>query len=208
MTEPVSEPTSVAAVTDEKALPKRDQVLELLKEGTYTREEMATKLGMSVASVNSQFTYLRWMGKFIKYDEAKKLSLCTEAEFEAWEATKKSATKASTAKPKTPTEAYAAMKKALEADTKNRDAWVTKFGAAKTAFDANSTSEDARDTMDEAAAMVTLLSLKVKRGQIKFNATPVPAPEPEVVVTPETITETVDDDMSLDDKTIEDDELI
>ena len=166
--------TDATVTTDEKALPKRDQVLELLKLGTYTREEMATKLGMSVASVNSQFTYLRWMKNFIKYDEDKKLSLCTEEEYDAWEASKKSAVKKSTAKAKTPQEAYVAMKKALDADIKNRNAWVTKFEAAKVALAEDENDETLQDINAEAAAMVTLLSLKVKRGQKKFDETPEP----------------------------------
>lgn len=185
---------------DEKTVPKRDQVLELLKEGGYTREEMATKLNMSVASVNSQFTYLRWMKNFIKYDENKKLSLCTEEEYNEWEASKKATAKKSTAKVKTPAEAYVAMKKVLDTDTKNRDAWITKFEAAKAAVAADPNNEDLVDANAEASAMVILLSLKVKRAQAKFDATPVPEPEApveEIVSTDEIIeagTDPLDDD--------------
>ena len=191
---------------EEKALPKRDQVLELLKDGNYTREEMATKLSMSVASVNSQFTYLRWMGNFIRYDENKKLSICTEAEFNEWEASKKTATKASTAKPKSPVEVYEAMKKTLATDIKNRDAWIAKAAAANKAAAGNEDDEDLMDAIDEAEAMVVLLALKVKRGQIKFDATPVPVVEP--IVTPEALTEEPSEDVEVEDGIAADDDII
>lgn len=173
----------------EKTEPKRSQVLALLAEGCYTREEMAEKLKMSVASVNSQFTYLRWMSKFIKYDENKKLSLCTEEEFNAWEASKKTSTKASTAKAKTPQEQYATMKKTLETDTKNMLAWNTKYDQVRVAAQEDTENEELQDTYAEAAAMCTLLKLKVKRLTKKISETPVPEPE---VVTPEAIIEDLD----------------
>jgi hypothetical protein len=44
---------------------KREQILELVKEGEYTKAKIAEKVGMKPEGVSSQFTYLRWMGNNI-----------------------------------------------------------------------------------------------------------------------------------------------
>lgn len=178
-------------MSEDKAQPKRDQVLELLKEGGYTREEIATKLGMPLGSVNSQFTYLRWMGNFIVYDENKKLSLCTEAEYADWEAAK-AANKKAPAVAKSPEEQYVALQKALATDQKNLSAWATKFEAADKAWSEDTENEDLADNKTEAAAMVTLLSIKVKRATNKLAA--MPTPEPKVVTSEEIVEAPLSDD--------------
>ena len=172
-------------MSEDKAQPKREQVLELLKEGGYTREEIAAKLGMSAGSVNSQFTYLRWMGNFIVYDENKKLSIVTEQEYNDWEAAK-AANKKSPAAAKTPEETYNALQKSLATDQKNLAAWAVKFQTANEAWEQDTENEELTDNKTEAAAMVTLLNIKVKRAAAKFAALPVPEPK---VVTPEEVVE-------------------
>lgn len=182
-------------MSEDKAQPKREQVLELLKEGGYTREEIATKLGMSAGSVNSQFTYLRWMGNFIIYDENKKLSLVTEQEYNDWEAARAANKKAPTAA-KTPEELYNSLQKSLATDQKNLSAWAVKFNTANTAWEADTENEELIDNKTEAAAMVTLLNIKVKRAANKLAEMPVPEPK---VVTPEEVVATDGMDAADDD---------
>ena len=50
--------------------PKREQVKDMIAEGTHTKAQIAETLGMSAASVSTQMTYLRWMGNNIIYDDS------------------------------------------------------------------------------------------------------------------------------------------
>lgn len=148
---------------------KQDQVLECLKKGTYTREEIAAELGISTASVSSQFTYLRWKGNFIKFDENRKLSLCTSEEYDAWVAAKaKTATaKAKTTSTKTPYEQYQAALKTLETQEKQYLSWSEKAEQARKDLDNEPDNEQVLDAYDEASSNATLLRLKIKKGKIR-----------------------------------------
>lgn len=166
-------------MSDEKVA-KRDQVLALLKEGKYTREQIAVQLGMSTASVSSQFTYLRWMGNYIIADENKVLSLATETEFAAWEAAResnrKTKTTTSAASTKSPAEQYESAKKAIETSTKQLASWTAKFEQAEKDLAAETDNALIRELYEEAGAMVTLLTIKLRRQQTKFDAMEVPEP--------------------------------
>lgn len=197
-------------MSDEKVA-KRDQVLAMLREGKHTREQIATTLGMSTASVSSQFTYLRWMGNYIVADATTKIvSLATETEFAAWEAARESNRKTKTTastSTKSPAEQYDSAKKAVEATTKQLAAWTAKLEQAEKDLAAETDNELIRELYEEAQAMVTLTTIKLRRQQVKFDALPVPEPEP--VADPE------DDELSSDemldeenDDVIDDNDLV
>lgn len=170
-------------MTEETVLPKREQVKALLN-GTMTREEIATQLGMSTASVSSQLTYLRWMGNFVIYDDDKKLSLATESEYNDWTAAKaaKAGTKkASAGSTKTPAEQYAALTKQIGTEKKQITTWEAK--QAQLIKDLANDPNDAEfiEMKAEADAMLVLLNIKLNRNERKLAA----MPEPEEDVTDE-----------------------
>lgn len=70
----------------------RDQVLDLLRIGCYTKLGISNLLKISVASVASHMTILKHKGHFIIYDaEFKQLSLATKKRYEAWRLAKRKA---------------------------------------------------------------------------------------------------------------------
>lgn len=171
-------------MSDEKVA-KRDQVLAMLREGKHTREQIATTLGMSTASVSSQFTYLRWMGNYIVADAATKIvSLASETEFAAWEAdraaNRKTKTTTSATSTKSPAEQYDSAKKAVEATTKQLTAWAAKLEQAEKDLAAETDNALIRELYEEASAMVTLTTIKLRRQQVKLDALPVPEPVEDV----------------------------
>ena len=166
-------------MTEEIAVPKREQVKALL-DGTKTREEIAAQLGMSTASVSSQLTYLRWMGNFVIYDEDKKLSLVTEAEYNDWTAAKaaKAGTKkASTGTTKTPAEQYAALTKQIGNEKKQLASWEAKQAQLVKDLINDPSDEEFVEMKVEADAMVALLGVKLARANRKLATLPEPEEE-------------------------------
>ena len=162
-------------------VPKRDQVKLLIAKGGYTRDTIAKELGMSVASVSSQFTYLRWMGNFIIFDDDKHLSLVDEATYNAWvaeKAAKAGTKKTSASATKTPAEQYKTLAKTIGVEKKQQEAWKAKL--AKIEKDQEDMPEDDEliEMGLEAGAMVTLLGIKVARNEKKLAAMPEPEEEP------------------------------
>jgi len=162
-------------------IPKRDQVKELIIKGGYTRDKIAKELNMSTASVSSQFTYLRWMGNFITFDDEKILSMVTEAEYNEWVAAKaaKAGTKKSAvASTKTPAEQYKALAKTIGVEKKQLTVWEAKLITINKDLAAMPEDSELLEMQAEASAMVVLLSIKVKRNERKLAAMPEPEEAP------------------------------
>jgi hypothetical protein len=149
---------------------KRDQVLAFLTLGTHTRIQMAEALDCKVASISSNFTYLRWMGNFITANEDGTMRLCTEEESVALEEAKVANRKAkSTAEPKTPEEQAAAANKALARAEKTLETWEQRQDAILVELEGDDeVTEELTDRRDEAAANITLLKIKIKRTKARL----------------------------------------
>jgi len=149
-----------------KDIPKRDQVLELLKEGGYTREEIAQKLDMTTASVSSQFTYLRWMGNYIIYDENKVLSLVDQDEYKAWQAAREANKKVKTSgSSKSPEEQAEALDKTIKNQEKQLTGWREKLVKIDRDLEDDSGNEELLELKAEAQANIVLLEIKIKRNK-------------------------------------------
>lgn len=170
-------------MADEKTTTKRDQVLEMLNEGTFTREQIAEKLGMPVASVSSQFTYLRWMGNYIIYDNNKVVKTATKEEYDTWVAERAANKKTGKASTRDPQDQANALAKSLGNWKKSLASWKGKL--KKVNVDLNDMPDDAelQELCDEAAANITLLNIKIRRGEKK--ALTLPEPLDEIDETPE-----------------------
>ena len=155
----------------EEKVSKREQVRLAIEEGKYTKKEIATNLEMSTGSVSSQMTYLRWMGNFIKWDDDKILSFCTEEEFNAWKAeqSKGSGTKASAKL--TPDEQAVKLAKTIATQGKSLTAWEKKLEGADEVL-ADSDTEENQDYVDECKANITLIKIKLKRNVVKSDDLP------------------------------------
>lgn len=157
-------------MSETKEMSKRDQVLEMLKEGGYTRDEIAQKLDMTTASVSSQFTYLRWMGHFIIYDENRILSLVDQDEYEKWQAEKEKNRKTKSVSTRTPEEQAEALEKTLENQTKQLDNWREKLVKIDADMEKMPNDEELQDMQAEAQANITLLEIKMKRNKAKLES--------------------------------------
>jgi predicted transcriptional regulator len=158
-------------MAEEKTMNRREQVAELIKEGTHTKAEIAEMLDVSPASVSSQMTYLRWMGNFIKYDENKVLTFCTEDEYNDWQeelaANRKTKTSA-----RTPEEQAEATYKAIERQETQLSTWQKKL--AQIESDIADDPDDAQldEFKREAEANITLLEIKISRNKVKQEDLP------------------------------------
>jgi len=157
-------------MSETKEMSKRDQVLEMLKEGGHTRDEIAQKLEMSTASVSSQFTYLRWMGYYIIYDENKILSLVDQDEYEKWQAEKERNKKTKAVSTRTPEEQAEALEKTLGNQTKQLDNWREKLVKIDADMEKMPNDEELQDMQAEAQANITLLEIKMKRNKAKLES--------------------------------------
>jgi len=146
---------------------KREQVKDLIAEGGHTKADIAEALEMSVSSVSSQMTYLRWMGNNIVYNEDKVLSLVTVEEFEAWQATRAARTtegRAKKASTKSPEEQMAAVTRTLKGAMTALNNWEARI--VKTTED---NIEDFEEFTAESSANVVLLEIKIKRAEAKIE---------------------------------------
>lgn len=175
---------------------KRDQVLEMLREGGYTREEIADALDMTVASVSSQFTYLRWMGNFIIYDEDKVIHLVNQEEYDKWleEKAANRKTKSSTSA-KTPQEQADALDKTIKNQTKQLENWQAKKTKIDNDLEAMPDDDELQEMQAEAAANITLLQIKIKRNNAKLADLPEPADADDIEAEVADDVEADDDDL-------------
>jgi hypothetical protein len=153
-------------MSEEKTMNRREQVAELIKEGTYTKAEIAEMLEVTTASVSSQMTYLRWMGNFIKYDENKVLSFCTEDEYNSWkeelEANRKTKTSA-----RTPEEQAEAVYNAIQRQEVQLANWRKKLTQIVDDLQADPDDAQLDEFKREAEANITLLEIKISRNETK-----------------------------------------
>lgn len=161
-------------------LDRRGQVKSLIEEATHTKAEIADKIGVSQASVSSQMTYLRWMGNFIKYDEDKILSFCTEEEYEAWQAELQAKRKTKSTAARTPEEQAKAVAQAIERQEKQLENWEKKLVQITADLQAEPEDEELLELEAEASANITLLKLKIKRNAVKAEELPEVPDEEEV----------------------------
>jgi hypothetical protein len=165
-------------MSEEKTMTKRDQVLEMLNEGTFTREQIAEKLAMPVASVSSQFTYLRWMGNYIIYNEDKIVRTATKEMYDAWVAERAANKKTSTrASAKSPQDQADALAKTLANWKKLFASWGVKLKKIDADLITMPDDDELQELRDEAAANTTLLGIKIKRGEKKALTLPEPLDE-------------------------------
>ncbi len=141
----------------------RIRVQQLIETGNYTKKEIAEELDLTVASVSSNMTYLRWGGNFIIWNEDKKLSFTDEAGFDAWEAAKKSSRKGAVSK-LTAQERFDKLTKTIASQTKTLSKWEAKAEAL-----ADDPQED-ETLLPEAEAQVVLFGIKVARNQAALDA--------------------------------------
>lgn len=160
-----------------KETPKRDQVLALLQDPTvkYTREELAIKLQTTVASISSQFTYLRWMGNFIIFDENKKLSLVSQAEYEAWAAARSAKAGKKATATRSPEAQAVALAKTVAGQEKQLATWAAKLEQVVKDLVAEPVNETLLELQTEARANVDLLTIKIKRNKAKLLELPEPS---------------------------------
>jgi biotin operon repressor len=154
------------AEAEKKKMNRREEVAELIKEGTHTKAEIAEKLEVSPASVSSQMTYLRWMGNFITYDENKVLSFCDEETHIAWKADLE-ANRKTKASARTPEEQAEATYNAIAKQTTQLANWRKKLDQIEK--DLVEEPEDAQldEFKREAEANITLLEIKISRNEVK-----------------------------------------
>lgn len=164
-------------MSEEKTMTKRDQVLEMLKEGTFTREQIAEKLGMPIASVSSQFTYLRWMGNYIIYDENKIVKSVSKETYDAWVAERAANKKTGKASTRDPQDQANALAKSLGNWKKLLTSWLGKKAKIDTDLHDMPDDEELQELGDEAAANVTLLTIKIRRGEKRALTLPEPLDE-------------------------------
>lgn len=158
-------------MADETKVTKKDQVFEMLQEGTYTKQQMADALDCKIGSISSNFTYLRWAGNFIKTDADGVCSLITEEEAEAIEAEKAANRKEKTpATTKTPKEQAEAAEKAVKRMSTTLENWEQKQDAFLIEFEDKEVDIDDQDKLDEAAANIVLLKIKIKRANARLAA--------------------------------------
>ncbi len=162
-------------MVDEK-VSKRDQVKNAIAECTFTKKQIAENLGMSIGSVSSQMTYLRWMGNFIMWNDDKIMTFCTEEEFDAWKAaqSKKSGTTAAVSK-LTPDEQAVKLAKTIATQGKSLENWEKKLVDAEEVLeseDNEENQEENQDYVDECNANIVLVKIKIKRNIAKADALP------------------------------------
>ncbi len=187
-------------MANEKKMGKRDQVKAAIESGGKTKIEIAEALGMSVASVSSQMTYLRWMGMFIIYDENKILSAVTEEEFEAWQEELKANRKTKAVSNKTPEEQAVALQKTIKTQNGTLVKWEKKLDNTVKALIDDPEDDELLECQDEASANITLLKIKIRRNEVRAAELP-DVPEKEEEIAPP-----VEDDINEDN--VNDDELL
>lgn len=151
---------------------RREQVKEMIKRGNMTKAAIAEEIGVSAASVSSQMTYLRWMGKFIKYDENKILTFCTEEEYNAWQEELAANRKSKAASTRTPEEQAEATHKAIKRQETQLANWRKKMEAITKDLQADPEDDELLELEEEAEANITLLKIKIKRNEAKAEELP------------------------------------
>jgi len=102
--------TATATATDEKALPKRLQIKQLIEAGGATKDTLKAACALSPASLATNFTYLRLMGFYPVTGENGVLSLTTEAGWNEIQAAKTPASAKSRTPAKSALERFLAAK--------------------------------------------------------------------------------------------------
>ena len=152
---------------------KRDQVKECIKRGDLTKAEIATALGMSLGSVSSQMTYLRWMDNYIVTDpETKILSFTTKEAFEALEAEKKANKSTKTTATRTPEERAQAVAKTIGTQEKQLAKWQAKSEQIAAFIAEHPEDADAALAAKEATASIALLEVKLARNTALLESLP------------------------------------
>jgi hypothetical protein len=153
-------------MAQEKELTKREQVWNLIEKGTYTKAMMAEELNISEASVASQFSYLRLMGRtFLLDTETKIYATCTQEEWDAFEAEKATRKAAGPAAAKlTPTERLAKVNKTIANQEKQYANLEAKLPGILEVYEQDPCEEN-EDFKLECEANMTLLIIKLKRNQ-------------------------------------------
>ena len=145
---------------------KRDQVKECIALGTMNKIEIAEKLGMSVASVATQMTYLRWMDNYIiTAPETKILSFTDKDTYEKLEAERVANRKTKPTATRTPEERAVATAKTIATQTDQLDKWAAKVEVAEELLTEHPDDVDAKLNLKEATAMVALLEVKLARNE-------------------------------------------
>jgi len=179
---------------------RRDQVVELIKLGAFTKQEIADKIGVKNSSVSSQMTYLRWMGNFIVWDEAKRLRFTDEDGFKNWSAEKDLTKKTKTTAKRDPAVSAKTLTKTINKQTTDLSVWRDKLELL------NAEATPDAELVAEAEANITLFTLKIKRNTAKLAELP---PPKDVDIEDEDIAdEDVVDDEELEEVEGEDDELV
>lgn len=158
---------------------RRDQVKELIEKGTMTKQQIAAAIDVSPASVSSQMTYLRWMGHFIKYDDNKILSFCTEDEYNAWQEDLTAKRKTTSANARTPEEQAKATHTTIKRQESQLTNWQTKKEAIEKDLAEEPEDEELLELLAEADANIVLLTIKLKRNKAKAEELPEYIPEEE-----------------------------
>jgi len=150
---------------------RREQVAELIEEGAHTKAEIAEALDISPASVSSQMTYLRWMGHFIKYDDNKVLSFCSEDEHAAWQAELAANRKGKTSA-RTPEEQAEATYNTIQRQETQLSNWQKKLAQIEADIQDDPEDEQLDEFKREAEANITLLEIKLSRNRAKQEDLP------------------------------------
>lgn len=153
-------------MAEEKKMNRREEVAELIKEGTHTKAEIAELLEVSPASVSSQMTYLRWMGNFIMYDENKILNFCDEETHAAWKA-ELEANRQTKASARTPEEQAEATYNATARQQVQLTNWRKKLDQINKDLVEDPEDDQLDEFKREAEANITLLEIKISRNEIK-----------------------------------------
>lgn len=150
--------------TIEKAVNQRTKVSALIELNQFTKAEMSILLGITTQSISSQMSYLRIANKFIKYDENRVYSFCSEEEFNSWTASRVVSTKS-----KRPTKSPVEQANVLAKSIKRQTTQKANLEAKLEAFDASENTQETTDFVDEAEAKITLLEIGIRRAEAKLE---------------------------------------
>lgn len=154
---------------------KRELVKECIEKGSMTKAEIAEHLSMSVASVSTQMTYLRWMENYILTDAETKIITFTDKEtFEKLEAEKKANRKTKSVSTRTPEERAVATAKTIINQNKQLVKWQEKLALNNELAEDNPEDADIELNIKEAIAQIALLEVKLVRNEKLADELPDP----------------------------------
>jgi len=153
----------------ENAVNQRSKVEALIRCNMFTKVEMSSLLGITTQSISSQMSYLRLSGVFIKYDENRVYSLCTEEEYKEWAESRETSAKGK-GSTKSPVEQANGLAKSIQRQTTQKMKLDARVPELQGLYEADTDNQFHADNFSEAAAKIVLLEIGIRRAEIKLAA--------------------------------------